>query len=269
MFAAGDWIAAFFALFIGVQVSVSAYTFGNDCGSGFSFLASVGGKRSWLHDFFGISGRKRGRISLGDISTSRTEETEVVQTGRIETDDGISSSIRHGRPAASCTMSRVANRYSHSVAVYGPLLILLLLVSGLTTLLVLDKNQSRREIWLSCLIAPLGAILRWQLSRLNKVCAMFPVGTFTANIAATVFDDVLASLLLRLSFKGRWGRTVLEALITGLGGTLSTVSTWCGEIVMLREQSRTRAWSYAYLIISILTSQIFGIVIFGSAKWSQ
>lgn len=78
-------------------------------------------------------------------------------------------------------------------------LVLLILCTALfATLAGVDSRQShylRRAQWFAILLGPFGAVMRWQLSKLNfKLpgrAKWFPAGTFAANMIACVVDYAL------------------------------------------------------------------------------
>ncbi|KAI0564677.1 putative fluoride ion transporter CrcB [Gracilaria domingensis] len=120
----------------------------------------------------------------------------------------------------------------------------------------------RRFFWMSGVFAPFGALLRWWLSRFNGKGERFPLGTFGANMTAMVLDLSIAVVLLvnrRISVAARF---VLLAVISGLGGSLSTVSTWVNEATKLR-----RGWRYFYVLGTSSAALILGLAIYGTAFW--
>lgn len=125
-------------------------------------------------------------------------------------------------------------------------------------------NSSRRRNWASVALAPLGATLRWALAtRYNRTVPNggFPMGTFIANILATLIDFIIGAV--RIHRTHSHGVEILfSATITGFAGSLSTVSTWINEAVNMTPDKR-----YIYLILTVAVSQVLGIVIYGSAYW--
>ena len=59
-----------------------------------------------------------------------------------------------------------------------------------------SQHRSRRAQWFAVLFGPFGALLRWQLTKLNfrlpGQAKWFPLGTFTANMMACCIDFALA-----------------------------------------------------------------------------
>ena len=87
--------------------------------------------------------------------------------------------------------------------------------------------------WWAILFGPLGCYGRYFLSRFNGRLPgdwkWFPAGTFTANIAACVIDYVMKVVLV-LHPVDSVSAAVLAGVVGGVGGCLSTVSTWVVEV---------------------------------------
>ncbi|KAI8379054.1 uncharacterized protein BYT42DRAFT_567242 [Radiomyces spectabilis] len=81
--------------------------------------------------------------------------------------------------------------------------------------------QGQRELAFACVFAPIGALLRWQLSFLNLWRGgVFPIGTFAANIIASIVLAVI-SLLQSGVPMSLMSCYVLTGLADGFCGTLS------------------------------------------------
>jgi fluoride ion exporter CrcB/FEX len=52
-----------------------------------------------------------------------------------------------------------------------------------------------RQVWIACILAPLGTLLRWKLSVLNRNFS-FPLGTFLANFAACIISSAITSWVI-------------------------------------------------------------------------
>jgi fluoride ion exporter CrcB/FEX len=119
------------------------------------------------------------------------------------------------------------------------------------------------------LLAPPGAMLRYALSRLNtlrRVAGRFPLGTFTANMSATL---IIAGVYAAQRRPASYGSSVrcdgLYALQQGFCGALSTVSTFAVELTTLPR----RRWRWAYLWISVLLGHLFVVAVLGGVKWGE
>lgn len=141
---------------------------------------------------------------------------------------------------------------------------LVLFCGTLSGVVVGAVNSSRRRNWASVALAPLGATLRWALAtRYNRTVPNggFPMGTFIANITATLIDFIIGAVRIHRTHSHDV-EILLSATITGFAGSLSTVSTWINEAVNMTPDKR-----YIYLILTVAVSQVLGIVIYGSAYW--
>lgn len=123
------------------------------------------------------------------------------------------------------------------------------------------ENPRLRLQWTSGALAPAGATARWLLSRLNGRRLGFPVGTFIANISATLLDLSIGAAMLHNTTSSN-ATLILNALFTGFAGSLSTVSTWINESISLERPQR-----YVYVVTTIITAVLIGLVVYGSAHW--
>ena len=130
-----------------------------------------------------------------------------------------------------------------------------------------ESPYSPRSMWFSILLGPTGCIARWVLS-LHMNAGLFESqwfywGTWTANISACIIDFTCASLLVRVPLTSLQS-SLLNSIITGISGSLSTVSTWVVELQTLGLKSGSGE-AYIYGLSSIVTAVSLGIIIYGSA----
>ena len=142
-----------------------------------------------------------------------------------------------------------------------------------------------QKLWLCCLLAPFGTILRWKLSLLNNSArtAIFPSwmpnGTFLANLLGSVISIIAVGILDRLSlneknvmsgtienipssFKEELVLSLLGALKTGFAGSLSTVSTFVSEIDKLMELHTKQPKGYLYAFVSLSAACLISLCIY-------
>ncbi|MCJ1281542.1 hypothetical protein MMC26_000862 [Xylographa opegraphella] len=130
----------------------------------------------------------------------------------------------------------------------------------------------RGEVIYALVFAPLGCLLRFYLSlRLNGRIASFPLGTFTVNTFGTAMLGMfyvlqhapLGGTSAGLIGGGLVGCQVLQGLMDGFCGCLTTVSTWVSELKGLR-----RRHAYVYGAASVGVALGLLVIIMGSLKWS-
>ncbi|WEW61253.1 hypothetical protein PRK78_006743 [Emydomyces testavorans] len=144
-----------------------------------------------------------------------------------------------------------------------------------------DRQRETHQNWrgralFATVFAPLGCLLRYYVSlALNARIPSFPLGTFVANMLGTVvlgmcFDlkhavKVVAIPTSTTAFGvGRLaGCQVLNGIIDGFCGCITTVSTWVAELYTLELR---HAYHYGLLTIGLALS--FLVVIMGSMKWT-
>uniref|UniRef100_A0A7R9ZJY4 Fluoride ion transporter CrcB n=1 Tax=Craspedostauros australis TaxID=1486917 RepID=A0A7R9ZJY4_9STRA len=126
----------------------------------------------------------------------------------------------------------------------------------------------------SMLLAPLGAISRWQLSKLNgKLVAFpwFPAGTFAANILGSIVSILTVALEYRLEVQygdfDFWTVGSIRAVRIGLAGCLTTVSTFVSEIVKFLKSNTNHAYPYMYWTLG--TAAAISAFIYGLAVYSM
>lgn len=128
------------------------------------------------------------------------------------------------------------------------------------------------RIWtFSCLFAPVGAILRFYLSKQNAVIKGFPIGTFAANTIGSLVLGVL-TLVLRGKLPAHHENQIITSVIScqvitgvddGFCGALTTVSTFVSELTSLETKK-----AYKYGFASIAVSYCLVLLTLGTYNWS-
>lgn len=132
------------------------------------------------------------------------------------------------------------------------------------------------ELWrspmlFSLVFAPVGCLSRFSLSlQLNGRIASFPLGTFTANVSGVMILGMAYSLQhASISSSALGGGSfigcgVLEGIMDGFCGCLTTVSTWVLELSDLR-----RRHAYTYGILSVAVGLCMLVIEIGSLTWTR
>lgn len=146
-------------------------------------------------------------------------------------------------------------------------LIALLLVSLVTSLLFFTE-KSQQQFALSLLFSPLGALARWRLSqKFNPLFRAFPLGTFFCNIAGCALSGSVGSLLA--GNPGDKERIVLVGMISGFGGSLSTVATFLVEIINGIDPLLVRMDGVQYAFVTIFWGVVVGFVTSQAKDWAD
>lgn len=127
------------------------------------------------------------------------------------------------------------------------------------------------------ILSPVGALLRWKLSGLNKKKEVvkyspdwIPWGTFFANFIATILSACIEGLYHRYfdganpTFTNAWITAVLFALKTGVAGSLSTVSTMVKESTQLSEANPDLAHGHLYSLFTCVTCCLVGLAVYST-----
>jgi fluoride ion exporter CrcB/FEX len=170
-------------------------------------------------------------------------------------------------PKNTCCMSvRVCQALNH--------VLLFLLTVGLIALTAtINRHHLIKDHWLvptrtqclSLLLAPVGAITRYELSKYNGMRKDFFVGTFAANLLACIVVATVYGIrdgAQRKNSSSDYSGSDLKELIlictaigTGFGGCCSTVSTFMTDTIKLfpvsKDEPPTNAIRYVLVTIGV------------------
>jgi CrcB protein len=152
--------------------------------------------------------------------------------------------------------------------ILDPLAVLLALGCWLgAILLCIFPSQSNWQprVTFALVFAPIGCLTRFYASKyLNARTPSFPLGTFFVNIFGTCVLGMCYDLQHARSIGGSYiACSVLEGVIQGFCGCVTTVSTWVVEVNSLR-----RRHAYVYGAASVSIALLSLIVIMGSVRWT-
>lgn len=136
-----------------------------------------------------------------------------------------------------------------------------------------QSGSSEAQLWLGCMVAPLGVWIRWWLARFNGrglgkagLFKWVPFGTLIANVSAA---SVMAGLsTLKKAVDSKNCDTIVTGIEFGFLGCLSTVSTFIAEFNAMRESHHP--WrAYAYAMLTIFLSFGLGTLIYSVPVWTK
>ncbi len=136
----------------------------------------------------------------------------------------------------------------------------------------IEFYKSMTLLWV---LSPVGSLLRWKLSSLNKKkitnsLDWIPWGTLTANLLASVLSACMEGLSNRYfggdnpASKNQWVDAMLFALKTGVAGSLSTVSTMVKESVHLSEDNPGLARGHYYSMLTCVSCCLLGLAVYSA-----
>lgn len=114
--------------------------------------------------------------------------------------------------------------------------------------------------------APLGCLLRYYASKhMNALVPSFPLGTFAVNMFGTAILGMAFDLQHADSIGASRATScaVLQGMMEGFCGCVTTVSTWVAELQSLR---RRHAWQYG--LVSVGVGLGLMVMIMGSMGWT-
>lgn len=167
---------------------------------------------------------------------------------------------------------------------FDPLVVVLavaLWIAVICLVILLPKSENQQSLWstaiwrgpnlFSLAFAPVGCLTRFFLAlKLNRYIAGFPMGTFTANLGGTMILGMAFSLQhAPLGSSGLGGYSliacqVLQGIMDGFCGSMTTVSTW---VLELSDSKRRHA--YVYGIISLLAPLAMLVTEIGALRWTR
>ncbi|KAF8024862.1 hypothetical protein BT93_F1887 [Corymbia citriodora subsp. variegata] len=135
------------------------------------------------------------------------------------------------------------------------------------------NGGSEAQLWLGCIVGPVGVWIRWFLARLNGrglgntgLLKWVPFGTLIANVSAACVMAALSTT--KKAVNAKTCDTIATGIQFGLLGSLSTVSTLMAEFNAMR-QSKHPWRAYAYAIATIAISFGLGILIYDLPVWRK
>jgi fluoride ion exporter CrcB/FEX len=236
---------AFVGYVLGIQLPIVAYRFGQHVAV-FVFI--------WRCRFETRRDERRGygiRLSTNEVSERDSDDGEGENGGDHE-------------PGSNGPES--SERKIPSVRAVATALFVIALVTQCTSL-TFFSDPEKQLVALSLLFSPLGVLARWRLSRLNAWRPTFPLGTFASNIIACMLSGSLGQLLA--GNPGPRERIVLVSIISGFGGTLSSLAAFIVEILAGIDPVLFRFDGFFYAFASIFWAWLVGFLFSATADWAD
>eukprot|EP00798_Chlamydomonas_sp_ICE-L_P025950 gene25950-11631_t len=270
-----EWVAALWGIYLNFACSMLALFMGQQLGlTCLTLLHRPSGSASSAAAAKTNVGVTNNGAPASKLTEAHVAEKAVAKDPVAEKavdPDSVAIELAEAKPASPST--------SGGVTVIADICILAitLALTGLSIAYIViystDESEAASsedlgELWFGILFAPLGCITRWQLSKLNGTIGWFPLGTWAANIIATSTDFAMRALLLRLTLSSVVA-SLLDGIILGFGGCLSTVSTWMTEVQKQTLADPRGFMAFQYVASSVVAATAAGIVIYGSAVWTM
>ena len=110
-------------------------------------------------------------------------------------------------------------------------------------------------------------MLRWKLNKFNSLFINFPLGTFLANMLSCLLSGSVGFFLA--GNPNPEERIVLQSLISGLGGTLSTLSLFIVQMLNGIDAIMLRWDGLAYCAVTMFWGMVIGLVTEQSKDWAD
>lgn len=176
----------------------------------------------------------------------------------------------------ACLGSWRVDSLNHHVAVMVVMVAMLGLLWAVSGALLKEEynhDSGEAQLWLGCIVAPLGVWIRWFLARLNGrglgkagYLKWVPFGTLIANVSAACIMAALATV--KKAVHTKTCDTISTGIQFGFLGCLSTVSTFIAEYNAMEESQKS--WrAYVYALITIVVSFGLGTLIYSVPVWSK
>ena len=90
-----------------------------------------------------------------------------------------------------------------------------------------------------------------------------PIGTLSANLLGSIISILFTALLDKEIVKDSgWTEALFFALISGLAGSLSTVSSMVKEIAFLNDDHMDQMRGQRYACLTCVTASLLGLIIY-------
>lgn len=267
-----EWVAALWGLFTNVAVSMIALVMGQHLALVLQAWYNTGGPKEGEHT-------KSPAAAAAAAATATAAVMVVVEGEKGEEERAPPPLPAPGSDGQVRLAPDTSTSWQYHVADAATLIMLLFLTSISIAYAIIqgawssaDAGSSSnpyvsRYMWFSIIFGPLGCITRWLLAKHLNGRQWFPWGTWSANLLACAIDFGLQAIIVRVSIDPLQ-MVILKAIMTGINGSLSTVSTWVVEIQTLSLAFPSNARGYHYAMASMVPAVLLGLAIYGTSVWT-
>lgn len=195
-----------------------------------------------------------------DLTTYESNADNIQSEPSGAVNDRPTSNLRRLSNYICLLMVDVFDFAIHSK--YSSIVLFIALIAFLIVGHFAIRTNFHKSLLICALLGPPGTIIRWKLSSLNGKWSSFPLGTFIANLSASIISIICTAISSRFSvntdsISSFW----LTGIKSGFAGNLSTVSTFAKELVLLTENEKGPT-SYIYGFLSIFVCCISSLVLY-------
>ncbi|WFD01312.1 hypothetical protein MYAM1_004074 [Malassezia yamatoensis] len=209
---------------------------------------------------------------------SKTFNLEELEKRRLPQQDRLPTEATQAKQALAEKDLSASSPAGSSQNVVHWIAIVVGLVFWIGAALLCGLYAPFRHVTYALVLSPPGALVRWQLARLNPsgsrpLSRHWPFGTYFANQLAVLIYCAGEVAMYFGYIAGPTGKTVsskdacnaLYGLQAGFCGTLSTISTLITELVAMKPPRK----AFAYVFFSWASGVVFCILVLGSTWWSS
>ena len=199
---------------------------------------------------------------LSDQTRPKSRQDPVVRVEMANMDPSKTSTRNSSRSSTEDNTDpkrakNVSNHQTEFLLAIASAVILLVTFLALFTLAALEDRKNQSVLFLGLLLSPPFALIRYAMGFRNKLHPEFPLYTLFANALGTLLSVICGGLVSADSVNPSRGTTiVLEAIVLGAAGSLSTVSSFVNEVRQLKPPLGIRYTSITLLFGLILAIPI-------------
>ena len=214
----------------------------------------------------GVDSEEEGRETRSLPTLEMGGETNISQEEELDIDQEQSSCFQ--KMTGQCD---IVFNGTYSPLVFATMLMLFFLIGDFEM-----NNHFHKQLWVSALLSPPGTLLRWKLSKFNAKWFQnsrrhqwryIPFGTLLANVIGAMISIACAAVVTKLNGYGSSMTATASVVLwlggikSGFAGTLSTISSFVKEVVILSEKNEVGA-AHLYATGSVVICCLVGLLVY-------